>query len=279
MSASTAIGLVGESLKAMLEDEMQVTPTVNVTLLAPDESGPSRRINMFLYKIEENPYLKNEEWQVSSTDPNRITPPPLSLNLYYLLTPYAQNDVENGNTNAHEILGEAMRVLHENPVIPGEHLADGLSDAREQIKVVQNHIDLDELSKIWSTFSEPFRLSVPYEVSVVQLDQSPDQERDMPTRAISIGVPNVGAPFHAPQVLDISPGSGPAGSTITFSGENLDGWNASVTMSGRRILDGAAISGQNFTADVPVDMQAGFHQIRVDISRLSRATFFFEVTP
>ena len=73
MSASIAIGMVGESLINFLEDEMSITPQVNVTLLAPDEpGGGNRRLNLFLYKVVENAFLKNSSWQVSRTDP---TPP------------------------------------------------------------------------------------------------------------------------------------------------------------------------------------------------------------
>jgi hypothetical protein len=279
VSASTAIGMVGESLKALLEDEMLVNPTMNVTLLAPDETGPARRINLFLYKITENTFLKNQDWQVSRTDPGRVVPPPLSLNLHYLLTPYAQNDSETGNTNAHEILGEAMRVLHENPVLPAQHLVDGLDDAHEQIKIIPDHIDLDELSKIWSTFGQPFRLSIGYEVSVVQLDQSPDLEQDMPTRVVSVGVPSVEAPFRVPRVTAVTPDNVVAGSAITFSGENLHGRRASVIISGRQVLTAEEILADSFEVMVPADLPAGFHQIRVDISRIHRNTFFVEVTP
>lgn len=278
MSTSTAIGMVGESLKTLLEEEMSVTPAAPVTLLAPDETGANRRINLFLYKVQENPFFKNKDWEVSGSDPGRIRPPPLSLNLYYLLTPYAQNDTQTGNTSAHEILGEAMRVLHENPVIPGEHLDPGLADARERIKIMQMPLDLDEMSKVWSTFGTPYRLSVVYEISVVQLDQSDERERDMPTRISSIGVPNVGAPFSAPRVTSITPLSGGAGTTITLSGENLAGWRAYVDIGTERVADGVEIPADSFDVTVPAGLPAGFHRLRVDVSKLHRSTFFFEVT-
>lgn len=279
MSASTAIGMVSESLRDLLEDEMQILPSVNITVLGPDEGGPNRRVNLFLYKIEENAFLKNKDWEVSRTNSNQITPPPLSVNLYYLMTAYAQNDQQNGNATAHAILGEAMRVLNENPLIPEANLAAGLVDARERVKIILNNVDLDELSKVWSTFNEPFRLSVPYEVSVVQLDQQPGNIVDIPTRVVSLGVPNVGSPYNVPSVDNLSPLIGPVGTTITFSGENIDGWSAYVTMNGVRIVDEQLITGNSFDAIVPAGFPAGFHQIRVDISRLYRNTFFFELTP
>ena len=279
MSASTAIGMVGESLKALLEDRMQLAPDVPVTLLAPDEPGATRRVNLFLYKVQENPFLNNLDWQVSPTNPARINPPPLSVKLFYLLTPYAQNDADTGNTTAHEILGEAMRVLYENSVVTDVHLVDGLDDAFEQITITQSKLDLEELSKIWGTFAEPFRLSVPYEVSVVQLDQSPGLQRDMAPRVSSIGIPNVAAPFSPPKITGITPIRGPGTTGVTINGENLTGWRGYASIARRTIADAVEIAGNSFDVTIPVGLEPGFHQIRIDVSRLTRSTFFFEVTP
>ena len=48
MSASTAIGLVSESLRNLLLAEWRLPTVANVTVLAPDESGTDPRINLFL---------------------------------------------------------------------------------------------------------------------------------------------------------------------------------------------------------------------------------------
>ncbi len=272
--------MVGESLIDFLEDEMSITPQVAVTLLAPDEpGGGNRRLNLFLYKVVENSFLKNADWQVSRTDPSQITPPPLSLSLFYLMTAYAPADPQLGNTSAQEILGDAMRVFHQDPFIPTANLVPGLIDAPERLKISQNQLDLDELSKIWTTFGEPYRLSVTYEVSLVQLDQTLATTQTMAQRVTTIGVPNVVAPFVPPVVESLSPSSGPAGTVMTFSGTNLDNWLAYVRVFGRRIADALAITGESFDVTIPADLPQGFHEIRVDVSRMHRSTFFFEVTP
>lgn len=279
MSTSTAIGLVSTSLRNLLVGEMRLNPAVDVTILAPDERGGDRRINLFLYKVEENPFLKNQEWSVKPGNPNQIAPPPLSLSLFYLMTPYARNDEQTGNTTAHAILGEAMRVFYENPVIPPNYLEAGLKDAREQLKIVNNSLDPEEVSRLWSTFAEPFRLSVLYQVSTVQLDMLPQKQRPLPKRVRKIGIPGVQAPFRPPVVFDMTPASGAAGGAVTFSGQNLAGWQGNVAMGGQNMLQGQLLTSDTFAATIPADLQPGFYDIRVDVARLFRRTFLFEVTP
>jgi hypothetical protein len=279
MSVSSAIGMVGESLRNLLLGEMQITPNADVSLLGPDESGNARRINLFLYKVQENPFLKTLDWQVNTADPTRISPPPLSLNLFYLVTPYANNDPQSGATPAHEILGEAMRVFYEHAVVPEQYLVDGLKGAPEQIKITQSPFDMEELSQVWGTFKQPFRLSVMYEISVVQLDQAPANDLPMPTRVRQLGVPEVGAPFAPPAVDRIDPIAGPSGTVITVHGGHLAGWRAYVTLSGRTLANGLPLTADEFTVTVPADVPVGFNQLRVDISQLFTRTFFFEKTP
>ena len=104
------------------------------------------------------------------------------------MTPYAPNDPDTGNATAHEILGEAMRVFAEHPIVPQDlSCCTRLQDATEHIQIMLNTLDLEELSRVWSTFSQPFRLSVLYEVSVVQLDML--GERPMAKRVERVGVP------------------------------------------------------------------------------------------
>ncbi|MBD1836284.1 DUF4255 domain-containing protein [Cyanobacteria bacterium FACHB-472] len=278
MSVSTAIGLVSESLRNLLVGEMQLSPAVDVTILAPDEGGGNRRINLFLYQVQENPTFKNMDWQLKPGSGNVLVPPPLSLNLFYLMTPYAQNDQQTGNATAHAILGEAMRVFYENPIVPQGYLEDGLDDAREQIQIIQNTLDMEELARVWSTFTQPFRLSILYQVSVVQIDALPASERPMPTRVRQIGVPEFRVPFSPPVVDTFTPVSGTVGISITFQGQHLVGWRASVKVLGRTILNAQELTQDQFSVTIPDELSPGFHEIRVDISNLFRKTFFFEVT-
>lgn len=277
MSAGTAIGMVSASLRNLLVGEMRLGPAPDVTILAPDEASSARRVNLFLYKLVENQFLKNQDFTVRAGNPNQLVPAPLSLNLFYLLTPYAPNDPLEGNASAHQLLGEAMRVLYENPVVPSIYLDAGLADAREHLQIASDTLDPEELRGIWTTFSQPFRLSVMYQVSTVQLDQLPAAQRPLPNRVRTVGVPEIRAPLDLPAVTGMTPASGPAGTVVTFSGANLAGWRGMVTVGSQTVLPGQLLTADSFTATLPV-LQPGFYELRVDVARLCRRTFLFEVT-
>ena len=228
MSASTALGAVSRSLRNLLLSEMSITPQVPVTLLGPDESGAPRRVNLFLYRVEEHPQLRNREFSLRAGTTSTLAAPPLSLVLYYVLTAYAASDPQTGAADAHAILGDAMRVLYEHPVIPDADLEGDLGDAHEQLRVMQVALDSEELGRVWATFDAPYRLSAMYEISVVQLDQSAGTDATVAERVRTIGVPDVRAPFSPPRLVGIEPVAGAPGTVVTVTGEDLAGWTAEV---------------------------------------------------
>lgn len=102
MSNHLAIGGVSLTLKALLEDRMEfgapalpANQKVTLTISAPDVThqginGP--RLNVFLYHISENGYLKNQEIP-GHGHPGDYGHPPLSLELYYLITTYSVTEL------------------------------------------------------------------------------------------------------------------------------------------------------------------------------------------
>lgn len=172
MSDFTVIGDIGETLKKILEDDpwTGISPMPEITFKSPkevkDDGGSTNKVSIFLYQILENHYLKNEEPQrISDTE---LKPPPLSMDLLYLVTPYSDD-----KTQEKYILGKVMQIFHDNAILTGTILQGALSGTDEEIKLLFNPISLDDLTKIWSAFQDvAYRLSVAYMVTPIRIDSS-----------------------------------------------------------------------------------------------------------
>jgi Pvc16 N-terminal domain/IPT/TIG domain len=277
MSKSTAIGLVSATLRQLLAEKMRVAD-VDVTVLAPDEPGSTRRVNLFLYRVEENEYLANQDATVVPGYPARLKPTPLSLNLRYMLTAYASNDAQTGNSAAHAILGDAIRVLWQYAIVPERYLAPGLGGAREQIRITHTTEDPEELTRIWTALSRPLRPAASYLVSTVQIDAVTDEPQLVPARVRRIGVPSVREQTGYPSISGIDPINVGPGDTLTMKGSNLTGWRTAVSI-GDTTLDATVATDDAATVTIPAHLGAGIYDLQIDIPPVFRRQFTIEIRP
>lgn len=130
------------------------------------------RLSLFLYHIGENQHLKNQAMQAD--DSGKLRYPPLPLNLFYLLTAYAQT-----RETEQQLIGRAMQILYDNAVIRGSHLHGSLAGTFEEVIVHFHPLSIDDMNKLWSMFgSMPYRLSVTYQVSTAFIDSMRERVGD-----------------------------------------------------------------------------------------------------
>lgn len=167
MSASSVISDVTQTLEELLRDGQVPLNSFDVSLKSPaDETvQPSMRpkVNLFLFRVEVNPFARNQDWRPVGIDAQRY--PPLVLNLYYVLTPFAENKLDE-----QRVFGEAMRVLHDNAIVPAAALRGGLENTGEELKVDLCQFTMENISEIWNALEQPYRLSVCYSVRMVEID-------------------------------------------------------------------------------------------------------------
>jgi hypothetical protein len=102
---------------------------------------------------------------------------------------------------AQKLLGSAMRVFHDHSVIDerkvkiknsgGQILDESLRGQVELIKLRLEPISLEDLSKIWTALTSPYRLSAAYAVSVVQIESLGPRRYPLP-----VGLPPAGPQVH-----------------------------------------------------------------------------------
>ena len=178
----SAVYDVTRALRMLLHSQLaQASGSAVVTLLPPGDDLPAASgVNLYLYRVVESPATKNRDWPG-----DRLTPPAavpaLSLELSYLLTPLGTKP-DDGHPelgdDAHTMLGVAMSALARYPVLNDIHLpefdadtvlAPALQASYQRVRVTLMPTDLESLSKIWATINKPYRLSVAYEVALVEL--------------------------------------------------------------------------------------------------------------
>jgi hypothetical protein len=200
MSSPLAIAAVTTALVDLLSDGLigfeitNKTGDFGVTARSPGliklESITKAQLNLFMYMVTPNTAWSNTALPSRNERGNRMTNPPLALNLHYMLTAYGKEDFQ-----AEMLLGYAMHLLHETPVLtrdalntaflarsvesalfPNLSTAD-LANQVDLIKITPQYLSVEEQFKLWSAFQVPYQPTVAYQVSVVLI------EGTRPTRA------------------------------------------------------------------------------------------------
>lgn len=172
MADFSGIEAVTSTLRQILLQRSQLQP--QVTAAPPDLDVPNIDppvVNLFLYRISESGGLRNQPLP-PSTGTAALAPPPLALDAHYLLT--ATGLSETDDLGAHRVLGDAMVTLSDHPIIPKDDplLEPSLRTEVELLKITLDTLDTEELSKIWTATTAPYRLAVGYRVTVLQLEST-----------------------------------------------------------------------------------------------------------
>jgi hypothetical protein len=182
MSNTLAIAAVTSTLRNLLFAGVNAdVPGTGVSTRPPDRvrtNGQENRVNLFLYQTSLDPAWRNQDMP-GVTQPGENGRPPLPLSLYYLVTAYAENDDE---IVSHRLLGRAMSILHDHPVLDGAEIKAALAESDldeqiERVRVTPQPMTLEEMSKLWTTFQTQYRISAAYQACVVLI------ESKLPARA------------------------------------------------------------------------------------------------
>jgi len=162
---------VSETLRVVLTDALstltpQPSPIAEIHDLQGTISTSPARLTLFLFEVTEDPSARNRP-PIRNTVANgyEFKKPPLALILRYLLTPWSGSRITD-----HQILGRAMQVLYDDAILSGFPLQGSLAGTDQALKLTLTPLTLEERTRVWHAVQKPYRLSVTYEVRVVNLD-------------------------------------------------------------------------------------------------------------
>ncbi len=199
MSGPLAIAGVTAVLKdvlnnGLIDHDLATVGSFSVTAVPPDRittgTQEPNQLNLFLYQVTPNQGWRNAGMPSRDSSGERVSNPPLALDLHYLLTAYGAHDF-----NAEILLGYALQIFHETPVLSrrdirtalgspapvgtgllpstfGNLSALDLADQIEQIKITPHYLTTEELSKLWTAMQARYRQSMAYQVSVVLIQST-----------------------------------------------------------------------------------------------------------
>lgn len=210
---SRAIGAVSRALKERIDTVSGAT----VTIGRPDQvSGTFPILNLFLYEIQYEPNLKNIPL-------NEGEKPPIWMVLKYLLTAYEDND-SSDSIKAHELLGSALRLLHQDNLLKLDGLpavvVEALDSNPSELYITMDDASHDLLAKLMQGTDEKLRLSVGFQVRPVMIAPA-----DPPHYSLLVGVDYTQPPVSltpSPVGMDVIPSMGAFIETISPSGFEVD---------------------------------------------------------
>jgi hypothetical protein len=174
MSDANAVEAVTEALvQLVLEGVREVESGAQVEAKPPHASagaGGDPRLTLFLYEIDTDSALRNED--PPGLRPGEHGDPALPLVLHYLLTAFVPG---GHDVTAHRMLGGAMRMLHEHPLLSRDRLRQvpshsDVSEQPELIRITWQPLGEKDIYSLWSAFQTGYRLSVAFEVGPVLID-------------------------------------------------------------------------------------------------------------
>ena len=267
MSNALALAAVSAVLRDLLDTGMinhsvpDVLGPVVISSVAPDTidltgTGAKPRLNLFLHQVTPNAAWRNMGLPARDARGGRTGEVPLALDLHYLVTAYGIEDFQ-----AEVLLGYAMQLLHEMPVLARDAIrtalaptspvtgsllpalyhalrAADLADQVEQIRITPVTMNTEEMSRLWSALQAHYRPSASYQVSVVLIDSGRALRSVQPVLRRNIAaVPGMVPPL--PFIDRVLPPDGqPAarqGDVVELAGVYLEGTSREVEISSSRL--------------------------------------------
>ena len=274
MSNSLAIAAVTATLRNLLHagittesDLADATITMQPLDRARTSESSANQLNLFLYHVVPSAAWRNQPMPGGARS-GETGFPALGLNLYYLVTAFGRdNDVQK--PFSHQLMGRAMSVLNDHPVLSTDEIKTSLPDndlwaQLERVRITLQPFAIEEIAKLWTGFQTQYRLSVAYEAAVVLIESSRQTRIPLPVLARGAGGTgyvaqgNVQSPY--PSIISITMASGQAtatlGDTLVISGLQLSCDNAIVQFSNIRLaaainLTAISISDRQISATIP----------------------------
>ena len=172
MATPNAIAATGQAILAMIaagisRDDFSAA-TFELYQASNFQTPMAEGISLFLYRITPSGEIRNY--------PPRIAPdgrryrPLLPINLHYILSAWAREALKQ-----QRLLGQAMRILEDTPVIPAGILNQGAPEEdtfrpNETVDLIMESISIYDMGAIWDVAKPNVQISIGYVARMIGLE-------------------------------------------------------------------------------------------------------------
>jgi hypothetical protein len=170
-----------QSMLATLAPPGSVLASADVTFDLPDaewRSGiSSLTVNCYLYDVRENREMRTNERLVQRSDtgtPMALRQPPVRIDCTYCITAWSPADNESV-LEEHRLLSQVLRLLLQNPTIPGSVLQGSLvTQIPPYPRVIAGPDNIKNLPEFWGALDQQLKPSLNYTITLaLLLDEEP----------------------------------------------------------------------------------------------------------
>ena len=199
--------IVTDTLIKLLEDAVSAADAVFIDLVTKDQVGVTglapdllpalssadimAYLSLYLFHVEVDRFQRNSPVTGPFTNPPGGAAPasrvptiprqPLSLNLYYLLSPYVPGNDAKSYVTEQRMISVGLKALHDNPIVR-------LGLDKGEFTVSTEVETLDEQSRLWQGITRPLRASAVYKASVVFIQPEPVAVLAEPVREVRLSM-------------------------------------------------------------------------------------------
>jgi hypothetical protein len=238
-------------------------------------------INFFMYRTTYNQGWRNHDLPARSNPGDVLTRPKLGLDLYYMLSCYGADELYGDM-----MLGYAMQVLHNNPVLSRSFITDqlaamsgsifsgvrnsNLADQIEMVKIVPDDVNTEELSRLWTSYGAKYRQSAFYRATVVLIESEEPVRVVLPVEKSMLYV----RPFSEPEITELQAKASltapphdilliQPGQLLRIRGNSLLGDTTEVRINGTVAAIQGSPANEEIIVSLPASLVPGIQSVQI----------------
>ena len=176
MGKYTVISDVSSGLVNLLSSSLvpEIIPNKNQIFLGNPKDNPRASLCIYLYNVREERGIQANNMISQGIDRQRY--PSVYLTLNYMITPLSSSEGKFRALEEQKLLGRVIQIFNEFSVLDDKDFEPAQNNHPTNIKISLEEIEQDDQFKVFQSQDMPYKVSLFYRVSPVELISTKERE-------------------------------------------------------------------------------------------------------